>query len=70
MPLRSGGSFIQLAEAVRDACVQTAIEGYEQAGLSGLCAEGRWEMAVNSMVSLDLDSVVREVTDEPNSQQP
>lgn len=70
MPLRSRESLIQLAGALRDACVQTAIEGFERAGLSGLCAEGRWEMAVDSMVSLDLDSVVSEVTDEPSSRQP
>lgn len=70
MPLRSRESLVQLAAAVRDACVHNAIEGYERAGLSGLCAEGRWEMAVDSMVSLDLDSVVSEVTDEPSSRQP
>jgi hypothetical protein len=46
-----------LAEAVRDACVRAALDGYEQAGMSGLCAEGRWEMAVDSMRSLDLAAV-------------
>jgi hypothetical protein len=47
-----------LAEAVRDACVRAALDGYEQAGMSGLCAEGRWEMAVDSMSSLDLAAVL------------
>jgi hypothetical protein len=47
-----------LARAVRDACVQAALDGYEQAGMSGLCAEGRWEMAVDSMRSLDLTAVL------------
>jgi len=59
----------RLAIAVRDACVHTALEGYELAGLSGLCAEGRWEVAVDAMVSLELDSVVSEVTDELSPQQ-
>ena len=47
-----------LAEVVRDACVRAALDGYEQAGMSGLCAEGRWEMAVDSMRSLDLAAVL------------
>lgn len=47
-----------LAQAVRDACVQAALDGYEQAGMSGLCAEGRWEMAVDAMRSLDLAAVL------------
>src|SRR5579862_6180411 len=36
----------ELARAVRDACVDAALEAYETAGLGGLCAEGRWEAAV------------------------
>lgn len=54
-----------LARAVRDACVQAALDGYEQAGMSGLCAEGRWEMAVDSMRSLDLAAVLSGVA--PNA---
>lgn len=53
----------RLAHAVRDACVRAALEGYEQAGLSGLCAEGRWEMAVDAMRSMELDAVVVEITE-------
>ena len=48
----------RLAEAVRNACLNAAVNGYEQAGISGLCAEGRWEMAVDAIRSLDLDAVV------------
>ncbi|CAM5197855.1 hypothetical protein CDEF62S_03129 [Castellaniella defragrans] len=51
----------ELAQSVRDACVQAALDGYEQAGMSGLCAEGRWEMAIDSVRSLDLDAVLREL---------
>ena len=42
------------AEAVRRALVDAAVAAYEDAGLSGLCAEGRWEAAVDAMRSLDL----------------
>ena len=48
-----------LAEAVRAACVQAALDGYEQAGMGGLCAEGRWDMAVDSMQSLDLKPLLK-----------
>ena len=45
---------IPLAEAVRRACIEAALAAYEDAGVSGLCAEGRWEAAVSAMQSLDL----------------
>lgn len=47
------------AEAIRDACLQAALDGYERAGLSGLCEEGRWEMVVDSIRSLNVDAVLR-----------
>jgi hypothetical protein len=47
-----------LAREVQEACLRAALKGYEQAGLSGLCAEGRWEMAIDAIRALDLGSVV------------
>jgi hypothetical protein len=44
----------EFAEAVRQACIQAALDAYEDAGISGLCAEGRWEAAIGAMQSLDL----------------
>lgn len=49
---------LQLAEAVRDACLRAALQAYEDAGISGLCGEGRWEIAVQAIRSLDLRQVV------------
>ena len=43
-----------LAEAVRAACVETAVLAYEDAGLRGLCHEGRWEYALSAIRRLDL----------------
>jgi hypothetical protein len=43
-----------LAEDVRQACIASALAAYEDAGVLGLCAEGRWEAAVSAMQSLDL----------------
>jgi hypothetical protein len=48
----------RLADAVREACIRAALDGYEQGGLGGLCAEGRFEMAIDSVRALNLDGVV------------
>jgi pentatricopeptide repeat protein len=48
----------RLAEAVRAACITAALEAHEQAGIRGLCQEGRWEVAIEAVRSLDLASVV------------
>lgn len=49
----------QLAEAVRRACIEAALAAYEDAGVLGLCAEGRWEAAVGALQSLDLQALLR-----------
>ena len=54
------------AEAVRAACVRAALDAYERAGLSGLCEAGRWELAVDSIQTLDLNAVVRELAQGPD----
>ena len=48
----------RLAEAGRDACRKAAQEAYENAGISGLCEEGRWECAISAIRSLDLEAVI------------
>jgi hypothetical protein len=48
----------RLAESVRDACLRAALEAYENAGVSGLCEEGRWECAVGAIRALDLDMLL------------
>jgi hypothetical protein len=47
-----------LAEKVRAACLNAALGAYEDAGVSGLCAEGRWEAALAAIRHLDLSGVV------------
>jgi hypothetical protein len=34
--------------------LKAALDSYEQAGISGLCGEGRWELAVRAIENLDL----------------
>jgi hypothetical protein len=54
---------LDLAERVRLACVQAALDGYERAGVSGLCGEGRWEIAVEALRNLDLMQVLAAETE-------
>lgn len=48
----------KLAETVRTACLDAAILAYEDAGIRGLCAEGRWEAALAAIRWLDLSGVL------------
>lgn len=48
----------RLAEAVKQACIDTALRAYEEAGISGLCAEGRWELALDAVRTLDVRTLL------------
>lgn len=50
---------LELAEGVRLACVRAAEDAYEDAGIRGLCAEGRWECALEAIRSVALGPLVR-----------
>ena len=50
---------LQRAEAMRQACMAAALQAYEEAGLSGLCQEGRWEYAMDVMRGLPLRPLVQ-----------
>jgi hypothetical protein len=50
-----------LAEAIRQACIAAALEAHEQAGISGLCQEGRWEVAIDAIRSLDLGALLAQI---------
>jgi hypothetical protein len=42
-----------VARKTIEACRQAMLKAYEDAGLSGLCEEGRFELAMDSLRSLD-----------------
>ena len=48
----------RLAKAVRAACVAAAEQAYEEGGVRGLCAEGRWELALDAMRALDVEALL------------
>jgi hypothetical protein len=45
---------------IRDACIDAALQAYQDAGVQGLCGEGRWEAAVSALRTVDLRPVLRE----------
>lgn len=46
-----------VAQAVVQKCKATLIEAYDEGGISGLCEEGRFELAVGALNSIDLNKV-------------
>ena len=51
----------RVAEAVRERCIKEARDAFEQGGMRGLCLEGRWDLTLDRLRSLDVDSLVRTV---------
>jgi len=57
----------QLAEAVRIACIEAALAGYEDAAASGLCHEGAWEAAISALQQLDITAIIQASFGDQNS---
>jgi hypothetical protein len=49
-----------LAKRIRHACIVAVLQAYEDAGVQGLCAEGRWEAAVSALKTVELAPLLRE----------
>jgi hypothetical protein len=49
-----------LAKRIREVCLDAVLQAYEDAGMQGLCAEGRWEAAVDALRTVDLAPLMRE----------
>ena len=47
-----------LAEFIRNECVKNALEAYEEASIRGLCHEGAWEYAIDSMRNLKIKDLI------------
>lgn len=48
------------AKRIRQACLEAVLQAYEDAGVQGLCAEGRWEAAINALRTVELAPLLRE----------
>jgi hypothetical protein len=53
------------AKRIRDACLEALLQAYEDAGVQGLCAEGRWEAAVGALRTVELAPLLREFKNPP-----
>lgn len=51
---------LRLATTIREACIAAALQGYENARMSGLCHEGAWEAAVSAMRMVDLETTLED----------
>ena len=49
---------LAIAARVRDACIEAALAGYEDASISGLCGEGALEVAISAIRRLDLSGTI------------
>jgi hypothetical protein len=52
----------EAAEATKRTLVEIATRAHEEAGLSGLCEEGRWEAALGAMRNYDVRQLASELT--------
>lgn len=67
-PAKADRAGQDLAESVREACLSAALRAYEDAGIQGLCQEGRWEAAVSAIRDLELGRLLGE--DDPSLPNP
>lgn len=58
-----------LARRIRAACLESARSAYEDAGVRGLCAEGRWEAALSAIEAIDVRTILSEI-ESPSSDRP
>ena len=47
-----------IAEKIRAAYLETALNSYEDAAANGLCAQGAWECAVDAMRHLEITELL------------
>ena len=55
----------EVAERIRNALLEAALRAHEDAGIQGLCAEGRWEAALDAMRSVDLEPLAGHAQEPP-----
>lgn len=54
------GNLLRIAEAIRAACLDAALESYEEAGIRGLCHEGAWECAIGAIRGLNVQRILEQ----------
>ncbi len=49
---------LEFAQMIKESCIKAAGEGFEEAGISGMCREGAIEYAQDSILSVDVENIV------------
>ncbi|MCC5941846.1 MAG: acetyltransferase [Balneolaceae bacterium] len=52
-------SKLDVAETVKNACIDAARDGFREALISGLCTEGAMEAAISAIQKLDVEEIVK-----------
>lgn len=50
---------LQIAQKVKEACIQAAKEGFQDASMSGLCTEGAMEAAISAIQKLEIEKLIK-----------
>lgn len=56
---RQTSNRLQIAQIVREACIDAAREGFTDASIQGLCQEGAMEAAMSAIERLDLSNLLK-----------
>ncbi|HKI47310.1 MAG TPA: hypothetical protein VKA08_18410 [Balneolales bacterium] len=49
---------LEFAQMIKESCIKAAGEGFEEAGISGMCREGAIEYAQDSIRSVNVENIV------------
>ncbi|MCC5907694.1 MAG: acetyltransferase [Balneolaceae bacterium] len=52
-------SKLDVAEMVKNACIEAARNGFRDASVSGLCTDGAIEAAISAIQKLDVEKIVK-----------
>ena len=61
--VREPGNSTDVGDVTRRFVIEAAMRAYEDAGLAGLCAEGRWEAAIGAMRTTELPATHSQESD-------
>ena len=54
----STSDVIRILEQLRDVCHDAAVQGYQDATMSGLCHNGAWENAIGAIKMIDVSTLI------------
>ncbi|MES2207604.1 MAG: acetyltransferase [Pseudomonadota bacterium] len=49
----------RIAQKIKEACIEAALTGFENASMSGLCHEGACEAAISAIRNVDIEYILK-----------